>query len=46
MMRAFTADAGVSLTLTSAGMIYPGYRGPLVMAQNSRNDHFPLVANG
>jgi hypothetical protein len=34
MMRAFTADAGVSLTLTSAGMIYPGYRGPLVMAQN------------
>jgi hypothetical protein len=31
---------------SSVGVSYPGYRGPLVMAQNSGYDMFPPIANG
>jgi hypothetical protein len=30
----------------TVGVKYLGYRGSLVMAQNSRYDRFPLVVNG
>jgi hypothetical protein len=30
----------------SIRVIYPGYRGPPIMTQNSRYDLFPLAANG
>jgi hypothetical protein len=30
----------------TVGVMYPGFHGPPVMAQNSRYDRFPPVTNG
>jgi hypothetical protein len=42
----FMAISSIVLMSLTVGVIYPVYRGPLVMAQNSGYDRFPPTANG